>query len=93
MKLSKTLIKQCYNSLASDTKIKKTAKLSNDLIMVYTTQKISDSRHIHNLAYFDIQSVYFNERIQTLESTQFCKNPNAVLRYAEYTINQNLKAI
>jgi len=90
MKLTKTLLKKHYNA-SEDTKIQKTPYLRKDMIMVYTTQCATDKPYVHSLSYFKIQSVRYNKRKNTLESTQICKNPNAVLNFIEYLINTKNK--
>jgi len=73
MKLTKKNLKKAYNSLTSDTKIRKTFAVS---------------KYINPLAYFNILSVYYNETKGILESTQYTKNPDAVLNYVNYTLNK-----
>ena len=90
MKLTKKNLKKAYNSLPSNTKIRKTFALNNNEIMIYTKQKIEVSKHINPLAYFNILSDYYNETKGVLESTQYTKNPDAVLNYVNYTLN-NIK--
>ena len=93
MKLTKTLLKKHYNASEDNSpcyhyaKIQKTPCLRKDMIMVYTTQCATDKPYVYSLSYFNIQSVRYNKRKNTLESTQICKNPNAVLNYIEYLIN------
>jgi hypothetical protein len=81
MTLTKKNLKKAYNSLLSNTKIRRTFVLNNNEIMIYTKQKITDSKYINPLAYFNILSVYYNETKGILESTQYTKNPDAVLNY------------
>ena len=88
MELTKKNLKKAYNSLTSDTKIRKTFVLNNNEIMIYTKQKIEVSKYINPLAYFNILSVYYNETKGILESTQYTKNPDAVLNYVNYTLNK-----
>jgi hypothetical protein len=90
MTLTKKNLKKAYNSLLSNTKIRRTFVLNNNEIMIYTKQKITDSKYINPLAYFNILSVYYNETKGILESTQYTKNPDAVLNYVNYTLN-NIK--
>jgi hypothetical protein len=87
-KLTKKDLKKAYNSLVSKTKIKSTFALDKEKIMVKTVQKISDSKYIYPLAYFNILSVYYNETKGILESTQYTKNPDAVLNYVNYILNK-----
>jgi len=86
MILTKKNLKIAYNSLPSNTKIRKTFVLNNNEIMIYTKQKIKVCKHINPLAYFNILSVYYNEAKGVLESTQYTKNPEAVLNYVNYTL-------
>tara|TARA_R100000544_G_C2200999_1_gene46712 strand:+ start:128 stop:430 length:303 start_codon:yes stop_codon:yes gene_type:complete len=54
-------------------------------IIVETKQDISKSNYIHTLSYFDIQSVKYKDGF--LHSTQFCKNPKAIVDYINYLKN------
>lgn len=87
-KLTKRDLKKAYNSLVSETKIKKTFALDKNKVMIHTSQKMTVSKYISPLAYFNILSVYYNEIKGTLESTQYSKIPDAVLNYVNY-INNN----
>ncbi len=88
--MNKKDIKAALHKLNPDnkTKIKKFNTFKNDLIMITTRQKISESKVAYSLSCFDILNTSVSFCGKYLDTTQYCDQPERLENFVNYQLKR-----